>query len=197
MNRDYVYTVLFTLLISALLTAVLAGANAFFLPQIERNAELAEKRAILQVLQVEASDDEQVERMYQESVRPQEWRGLTVYALLDPTGTAKGFAIPMVGAGLWGTIQGYLGVTKDVSGITGIEFTDHNETPGLGSRIDEPWYKEQFVGIRIANGQVELSGPGGEAKVDAITGATSTSLAVLNIVRATVEQAWERWEARQ
>jgi Na+-transporting NADH:ubiquinone oxidoreductase subunit C len=66
--------------------------------------------------------------------------------------------------------------------IIGIAFTKHQETPGLGGRISEPWFQQQFRGKPIA---VPASGgeplrfvyrkPEGPREVEAITGATQTS----------------------
>ena len=194
MKREYVYTVLFTFVVSAFLTAILAGANAFFLPRIERNEELAERRAILYVLNVPFSDDAEVERLFAESISEQQVGDLNVFAKSDDSGAVSGYAVPFQGAGLWGTIRGYMGLTADLSELLGIEFTEQNETPGLGSRIDEAWYKEQFRGIPLIDGAAVLTDEDGDLVIDAITGATSTSNAVINIVRNSTASILSRLE---
>ncbi|MFN2351869.1 MAG: FMN-binding protein, partial [Kiritimatiellia bacterium] len=80
-----------------------------------------------------------------------------------------------------GTINGILAVDADVSRTMGLEIISHNETPGLGGRIDEPWFKQQLRGEQIMDGSVEVAGAGDgdsdydNGKIDAITGATRTS----------------------
>jgi len=64
-----------------------------------------------------------------------------------------------------------LGVDPDGK-ILKIAFIELNETPGKGSKADEPAFKDQFVG------QTDTSG------VDTMSGATVTSKAVLNAVNA-------------
>ena len=63
----------------------------------------------------------------------------------------------------------------------GIRFTELNETPGKGSLAAEPAFMNQFSN-RVADA-FELNGenPNG---IDAITGATVTSRAVLDAVNA-------------
>lgn len=195
MKREYIYTVAFTFVISAVLTAILAGANAFFLPQIERNEELAERRAILYVLNIPFADDAEVERLFDEIIVPEQIGGLNVYTKLAADGSAAGYAVVFEGAGLWGLIRGYMGIAGDLSELLGIEFTEQNETPGLGSRIDEQWYKEQFRGIQLVDGQAVLRGDDGELLIDSITGATSTSNAVINIMRDSTASVLSRLEA--
>lgn len=79
-------------------------------------------------------------------------------------------------------MNGYLGVSPDLSSITGLVFTEHSETPGLGGRIDELDYREQFRGLTIDPAQPLVYGEDGGGQIDAITGATSTSNAVLTIL---------------
>ncbi|MFN3284353.1 MAG: FMN-binding protein, partial [Pseudothermotoga sp.] len=60
--------------------------------------------------------------------------------------------------------------------------------PGLGGRIEEEWFKKQFRSERLLNGAITLqTGGSGDydhenGKVDAITGATQTSRALINII---------------
>ena len=74
-----------------------------------------------------------------------------------------------------------LGLSAD-GAITGISFTELNETAGLGMRADEDAFKDQFPG---KSGSVSLvKGDAGEDQISAITGATVTSTAVTNALNA-------------
>ena len=55
MKSGYVYTIIFMLIVSAVFTLVLAGANELFLPQIEQNELLDERLAILYVFDIDQS----------------------------------------------------------------------------------------------------------------------------------------------
>jgi electron transport complex protein RnfG len=81
----------------------------------------------------------------------------------------------------------------DVNGLlTGVTVLEHRETPGLGAQIahiaygeSEPAFLAQFKG-KTADGLV-LGKAEGQGSVQAITGATISSQAVLNSVREGLE----------
>ncbi|MGB4293017.1 MAG: FMN-binding protein [Bacteroidales bacterium] len=52
---------------------------------------------------------------------------------------------------------------------------EQKETPGLGTKMTEPFFKDQFNGKNPANFKLKVKKDGGE--VDAITAATITSRA--------------------
>jgi electron transport complex protein RnfG len=62
--------------------------------------------------------------------------------------------------------------------ISGVNIIRQSETPGLGTRIAEPEFTNQFSGKRIED--VRLRQDGGV--IDAITGATISSRAITDIV---------------
>ena len=92
--------------------------------------------------------------------------------------------------------EGYSGdialvVGLDAAGtITGVRVTEHRETPGLGDRIEArkgDWI-EQFTGHSLANppaGGWAVGQDGGG--IDALTGATITSRAVVAAVHRTLQ----------
>ena len=55
-----------------------------------------------------------------------------------------------------------------------------NETPGIGTKADEPAFKDQFAGLRVS--RITLN-----ADVDAVSGATITSAATVNAVNAALD----------
>ena len=68
--------------------------------------------------------------------------------------------------------------------IHGISVVSHSETPGLGEKIVEASFSGQFTGINVND--VALSKDGG--KIDAISGATISSSAVVDTVFNTVKE---------
>ena len=95
-------------------------------------------------------------------------------------GAKIGYAFLAVGKGYGGDIDILVGL-EDETTIKGISIVSHSETPGLGSRITESFFTDQFAGLSID--EVALKRNGGE--VDAITGSTISSRAVINAVRDT------------
>lgn len=181
MNKDsYVYTIVFTFVLTAFFATILAVTQAYFLPAITENETKVERKAILKVLGL----PEDVLPTFDEQVVPALASDLNIYATLDADGEPLGYAFPLDGQGLWGSIRGYIGISAEFDRLLGLEFIEQNETPGLGGRIDEAWYKEQFAGVPLAQGQAIAYGDG----LDSITGATSSSNAVLGILNATIER---------
>ena len=102
--------------------------------------------------------------------------------------------LPLQGAGLWGPIWGYIGMTSDFQNVVGVVFDHKSETPGLGAEITTDKFRSQFQGKTIfSNGEfvsVKVV-KGGVAKlaadlqtysVDAISGGTITSQGVNNMI---------------
>ena len=69
--------------------------------------------------------------------------------------------------------------------MNGIAFTELNETPGMGMRVDEPLFKDQFSGKMVDKFVMTKSGEASaENEVDTVSGASTTSGAVVNAVNA-------------
>jgi Na+-transporting NADH:ubiquinone oxidoreductase subunit C len=79
-----------------------------------------------------------------------------------------------------------VGIDPQATKVLGLAFTKHSETPGLGGRITESWFTDQFKGLPLhpieSNQNIFYLKPQGTGKaaneLDAITGATNTSSAV-------------------
>lgn len=92
-----------------------------------------------------------------------------------------GYALFAVSAGYSSAIKMLVGIDKRGE-ITGLEVLAQSETPGLGARCDEikhgakvPWFLEQFKGKDAAGLKLK--------DIEAITGATITSKAIVDGVR--------------
>ena len=102
--------------------------------------------------------------------------------------------IPLEGAGLWGPIWGYIGMTSDFQNVVGVVFDHKSETPGLGAEITTDKFRSQFQGKTIfSNGEfvsvdvvkggvAKLSADLQKHSVDAISGGTITSQGVNNMI---------------
>ena len=102
--------------------------------------------------------------------------------------------LPLEGAGLWGPIWGYIGMTSDFQNVVGVVFDHKSETPGLGAEITTLNFRNQFKGKTIFSGGEFVSidvVKGGVANlaadlqkhsVDAISGGTITSQGVNNMI---------------
>ena len=188
MKRDgMLYTVLFTFIICMVFVFFLALANELTKDRVAANRRFAERSAILSALGIGYSTPGEVDSLYDAQVSTLKTdAGLIYKATID--GQPR-YAAKVAGPGLWGTIQAIIAVDQQVQRIEGFQILSHNETPGLGGRIDEPWFKAQFKGEKIGPQGIAVrqgSGKGDpdpdNSQVDAVTGASRTSQSIQEIV---------------
>ncbi len=86
--------------------------------------------------------------------------------------------------GYGGDIQFTVGISNE-GVITGISILSIDETAGLGMNADTDAFKSQFVGIS-AEQPIEYTKTGEEGKIDAISGATVTTNAMVNGTNAAI-----------
>ena len=185
-KKNMVYPVIFMIILTGVLTLILAFVNEISLPMIEFNAEIELKQKILSVFDIlpDNSTPEEIDTIFNENISEDMFNDSPLY-ILSENGEEIAYAVPFNGPGLWGSIYGYLGLKSDLKTVTGIEFIKQEETPGLGGRIGEPFYRDQFRGLDISNasnGEIFINRPAPGGNVDAISGATQTSTFVTNML---------------
>ncbi|MCF8062764.1 MAG: RnfABCDGE type electron transport complex subunit G [Deltaproteobacteria bacterium] len=87
------------------------------------------------------------------------------------------------GMGYGGEIDVMVGFDRE-GNLAGVSIMTHAETPGLGARIEEPGFTEQFRNLEVKDG-VQLSQDGGE--VDGISGASFSSKGVVSAINKAVD----------
>ena len=116
-----------------------------------------------------------------------------VYLLNDSDGLDQ-IIIPVHGKGLWSTLYGYLSLDSDLRTISGLQFYEHAETPGLGGEVDNPDWRASWKGklaydetgnvvVEVVKGSVDPGSATADYKVDGLAGATLTTRGVNNLVR--------------
>ncbi|MBK7584700.1 MAG: FMN-binding protein [Myxococcales bacterium] len=112
-------------------------------------------------------------------------RDPVIYLGRDEGGKAIGYAIPAEGAGFQDTIKLLYGYDPARRAVIGMEVLESRETPGLGDKIAfDPHFKANFNEL-LVDPKVELVKKGDKTaknQVDAITGATISSRAVVSIL---------------
>ncbi len=111
--------------------------------------------------------------------------------MIYSNGAEIGFAFLAVGKGYGGLIDILVGLENETT-IKGVTIVSHLESPGLGARITESVFTNQFTGLNIDD--VVLTRDGGE--IDAITGATISSKAVVEAIRDAAVEKIESLEQR-
>jgi electron transport complex protein RnfG len=102
-----------------------------------------------------------------------------IYVVYDDT-SIIGYAYIAQGKGYGGYIDILVGL-EDENTIKGIDIIKNSESPGLGARIIEDKYRDQYIDLDIADSEMNFYG----GKIDSITGATISSKAVADAVRTT------------
>ena len=149
-------------------------------PRIEAHRLAELKKAISEVLPPYQKYDEIAQN------------GLTLYVGRDESGQPVGIACEAVGSGFQGKVAIMVGMTMDFSRLTGIKILEQIETPGLGTKIvvdptnkqDPYWFPNQFKELTTEPqiGLVKNVKPTNPNDIQAITGATISSQAVVNIL---------------
>ncbi|MBZ2174420.1 FMN-binding protein [Schnuerera sp. xch1] len=191
-KNSFVYTILFMILITAFFTFLLAGLNHMTSDAIALNEETDLRSTILYVFDINpnSNDPKIIEETFDKYVESKQIGDETIY-YIEKNGEIIAYAFPVNGVALWGSIQAYASVSADFTELLGIDFISHNETPGLGGRITEEWFKEQFRGLDLTKSDNEeyiKYRPAPNGNVDAITGATITSNAVRDIFNENIHE---------
>ena len=173
-----------------------AGINVVHystLAMLEKNSTLHQNRIIARAFKLQPTKESA--EGYEDIIS----QNVTVDTISDKSSSFVTFSdteghigFKFEGMGFWDRIAGILVFSNNLSKVYSIEFLDQKETPGLGARIEEPWFKKQFDGITI-----DWSGPEDERiiisqssndkkmnQVDAITWATQTSMALMNFLNS-------------
>lgn len=148
-------------------------------PLIKENARIATEKAIFEV-QPTGKTYKRLETDVAE-----------IYQVFENDTTSVGYAVVCLGNGFQNKIKMMFGVDGGFTKITALAVLDQQETPGLGDEITKPHFTTKFEGINVANNMSVLKGLDGnkaEGKVQAITGATISSKAVVEIINGTLDK---------
>jgi Na+-transporting NADH:ubiquinone oxidoreductase subunit C len=116
-------------------------------------------------------------------------------------GRTDQIVLPIRGYGLWSTLWGFVALDAqaiaegpaDIT-VSGLNFYEHSETPGLGGEVDNPRWQDKWrqdkriyddqwnVLLRVIKGEVPPADEQADYKVDGLSGATLTSNGVTNMI---------------
>ena len=171
------------MLITGISATALAGIYSVTKPRIERQKQLVLENALTIALPA----------LEKEVIFPVEKDGKIIYyegfTTVDKT-ELVGYAFVAKGPGYSSVIETMVGV--DTAGlIIGMQVLNQQETPGLGTRVEEikygeqdAWFLKQFMGESAE--RVAVDKDGGE--IQSITGATISSRALTKSVVASFEK---------
>jgi electron transport complex protein RnfG len=173
------------------MTAILTLFAIYTQPFIEKNAQEALKNAISEVLPDIAA--------YNEVTKEDNFR---IYEGKTSSGGTLGYAIYTSGAGFQDKIVVIFGVDKDFSNILSLKVLEQKETPGLGAKImDENAFLQFWKNKSLAK-ELTYAKPAkpkanlGESEINAISGATISSKAVVGIINGAITVAKKKLGGR-
>lgn len=176
-------------LILAVITAVAAGAlsytNRLTAEQILLQVEKAKQEALLEVLPAATGMEPRADLLAEAQAKDQSLS--VVFEMYVGRGAAGvvGTAYLVSVGGYGGPVVAAVGVSSDGT-ISGLKIVSaHQETPGLGSKVKDAWFQDQFKG-RTAAAPLQLvkGAAAGVDQVQAIAAATISSAAVVRAVNA-------------
>ncbi|MBD3379722.1 MAG: FMN-binding protein [Candidatus Omnitrophica bacterium] len=122
-----------------------------------------------------------------------------VYKAESGKGELLGYAFVAEGNGYQGIIRLIAGVDPAITEMKGMEVLESSETPGLGAEIANPPFRNQFSGLKLDHAieYVKNQKPQEDYQIEAITGATISSRAVVNILNKRIDEVRKLIKAKQ
>ena len=123
------------------------------------------------------------------AVKPVKVKGEEVYKLFGRQNNLLGYAFLASGNGYQGKIKILAALKQNLEDLYGIEIIDSVETPGLGAKIKEPFFKNQFRNLEVMPEiTYTKTKPTKPNEIKAITGATISSRSVVNILNKEISR---------
>ncbi|MFZ7111676.1 MAG: FMN-binding protein [Desulfatiglandales bacterium] len=188
--KKRLFSILYMFVLTLCFTSMVSAVKYFNEERIETNQRVKLQKIVLKVLGIplrQKAADQELVKVFDARVKIIEAEGKDIYVGYEEDGqTVLGYAFPVEGPGVWGPVQGMAAVDPGAARIIGMAFYRHSETPGLGGRISEDWFSNQFKGLPLSPVErdkkifhLKPAGTGTRPnELDAITGATGTSRAV-------------------
>ena len=183
------YLIIYASVMVIIVAFLLAFISSVLKPTQDANVERDKKNQILTSLNIVGLKGEAIDRQYAQTITDvQTEAGGQVY-VAQVDGQTK-YVLPVKGRGLWGGLWGYISIDEDKQHVFGTYFDHESETAGLGARIKERWFQEQFNGKpiftdntqQVALTVVKKGASKAETEIDGVTGATLTSNGVAGMV---------------
>lgn len=173
MNKDDIFSILVLTIIVTTSVATLAVTDSVTREKIEEGKRMQ----IQETLAVQFTD--MTDFIFDEKIG--------VYTIYNGDTSNEdniiGYAFEALGSGYGGTIE-MLVALKDFETLNGIAIISHMETPGLGAKITESTFTDQFKNLAVED--IALRSDNGQ--VDAISGATISSSAVVDAIKKTTAE---------
>ncbi|NLD35422.1 MAG: FMN-binding protein [Desulfatiglans sp.] len=180
------------LLLSIFFSVTLAAVHIRLSPVIEENKTRETMERIPALITGESNTDSSSRpfTIKQRSILAEKKgivKSYTVYDAIDNTGNVAGHVVKASGQGYADKIELLIGLDATAKTITGLFILDQKETPGLGNKIIEDAWRNQFNGKSSYSPLVAIKGKSvNENEIDAVSGATISSRSVTDIINSAI-----------
>ncbi len=166
-------------IIGVIAGGILSEVNDWASPLIEANQKAETEKAIFLV---------NPEGKSYEAVANADFE---IYKVFDENKNLSGYSLAYEGNGFQGKIRMMIGLKSDLNEITSIEILEQVETPGLGTKVTENPFKDQFKGLQTTPqvNWVKGKSPEQPNEIQTITGATISSKSIVAIINSGLEKA--------
>jgi Na+-transporting NADH:ubiquinone oxidoreductase subunit C len=151
-TENMAYVTGFTFVVTFVMAIILSFVH-FRTTETVRTNELERRQAtVLAALGIPANSQEEVFAAYAalERIDLSAASDETEYLYRFQGSDGVRFARQFSGPGIWGDIVAVLSVNANATRIIGVEILDQNETPGLGGRVTNRSFLDQFNGELLA-----------------------------------------------
>lgn len=184
------YPIVFMVMVTVIFVGILSTFYHFTIDQVNAYRQMKLQESILKIFELPTQN---VQAEFSRYISSKETAEINYY-IASRDSVILGYCLPIRGKGLWGTIDALLGLSPDLQKILKLEIIDQNETPGLGGRITEDWFKDQFQNkIIINNGIIQTfqlvpeEEKTSAEQINQITGATASSKSVVDMISNNLE----------
>ncbi|HBT49254.1 MAG: Electron transport complex, RnfABCDGE type, G subunit [Caldanaerobacter subterraneus] len=177
--KETVKVGLILFLITAVAGVILGVSNAVTSEKIAEMEEIANNTAKQEVLK-EAKSFVTLDEKRLKEIAGSNQNVLEISEGYDANSSLVGYVFKITSNGYGGEIQFMVGISKK-GYITGIKILNHKETPGLGANATKSFFTDSFKGKSVADKLVVVKHPPkADNEIQALTGATITSNAIVN-----------------
>lgn len=190
-KNSSVYIFTFIILISIFFGVAISAVHFLTLPMMRKNEALHENRVIARafMLEVENEGAEAYQAAINENIKIDTVQARDERMVIFTHKKTGEIGFLFDGMGFWEPISGVIVLDQGLENIVNMKILEQKETPGLGARIEEQWFTDQFKGLNV-KWQAEqekivigtTSSPDKSNVVDAITGASQTSIALMRML---------------
>ncbi len=159
------------MLFAGVFAGILAFVNNQTKPVIAANAAAEQQLAFREVL----PGEEYLDITADSATLMQDYSTVTnVIKVTGENNVSAGYIIGVAPRGYSSNLVTLVGI-DDAGEIAAVKVVSQNETPGLGTHVQAPWFQDQFKGLTVDD-NVAVKQDGGD--LDAITASTISSRAV-------------------